>query len=237
MSPDIPPSSSGLDAPPPRGVASETIDEVRSPARRSWLGLTLAACGAALALQTEAHALAHSDQEALRFLLELEDFQHEFFDFAIRSAAAYGLDMRQRDVIYLVTEQDREHREWARLALEKYKLSPTTSVNRSTTSPSRWQPRYSFPAEPFRTAPALFNLTIEIKELGVGAYHDLVARVDRPELIQALAALGGIEGRHAAALRQVSGSNALPSAFEKNVNVNTVSRRLARFGFRGDSLL
>src|SRR5688500_6902046 len=97
------PSFGALDAPGLPDVASENestaeesgVAESGVVDRRSFLGLGMAACGAALALlaapaQGAPGLLEYSDRRALRFLEEVEALQADFFSRAAMSAAADG---------------------------------------------------------------------------------------------------------------------------------------------------
>jgi hypothetical protein len=97
-------------------------------------------------------------------------------------------------------------------------------------------PIYSFPLDAFDTRAKLIPLAREIKDLAVGVYHSFVGSVGNADVAQGLAALAGIEGRHAAALHEIGGTVSLPSALEAVVTPETAARQLARFGFRGEAI-
>ena len=77
----------------------------------------------------------------------------------------------------------------------------------------------------------------EIKAIAVGAYHGMIMHTGTGEITQAVAALAGIEGRHAAALQEISGLNPLPSAFEEAMRPQVVMTKLSEYGFRGEAIL
>jgi hypothetical protein len=201
------------------------------------LGLSVAACGAAaLALTARpAHALAHNDTQALRFLEELEAMQADFFTRAALSTGQ-GMEGRERDVINLVANQDREQKEWFRLARQKFGVTEFGTLFSPNASQSRPVQMFRFEARLFESRRELFPAAHFLKDTAVGIYHYFVGRTSDAGLTEALAALAGIEGRHAAALREIAGVNPVPEAFEPVVTAETALRRLERFGFRGHSM-
>lgn len=205
--------------------------------RRDWLGLSLAACGAALAMATSpAHAIVHPDAQALRFLEEMEAMQSNFWTRAAASAATHGMEGRERDVIYLIANQDREHKEWFHLARRKFGVSEFGHFYTPNTSQSRPVRTFTFPAQAFASRGDLFPLGQMLKDTSVAAYHGMVGRTSNGDLTQAVAALAGIEGRHAAALREIAGITPLPDAFEAALGAQVVARRLESYGFRGEAV-
>ena len=239
------PSFGALDAPSLPDVASEnalTAEESRIVDRRSFLGLGMAACGAALALlaapaRSAPDLLEYSDRRALRFLEEVEALQADFFSRAAMSAAADGMEERERNVINLIARQDREHNAWFRLARAKFGLSEFERTYTPNTSSSRPLRVFSFSSEIFTTRVKLFPVARTIKAISAGAYHGMVMRSSDGEITQALAALAGIEGRHATALQEISGLSPLPSAFEEALSPQVVLTRLVEHGFRGEAIL
>jgi hypothetical protein len=216
------------------GVASQ-------PDRRTFLGLSVAASGAALTLlaapaRSMPDLLDNDDRRALRFLEELELLQTDFFYRAASSAAAYGMEERERSIINLIAEQDREQAAWFRAARAKLGVAEFGRTYTPNTSVSRPPRTFMFSSEMFTTRTKLFPAAREIKSIAVAAYHGMVMRTDDGEITQAIAALAGIEGRHAAALQEISGVNPLPSAFEEALSPQVVLTKLAQHGFRGEAI-
>ena len=215
----------------------ETVDEAASPSRRNLLALGLLAGGALFALPAQpAQAVGYTEVQALRFLEEIELLQTDFFNRISASTAFDGMEDRERNVLNLIAMHDREHSEWFRLARRKFGIQEFGRMytpNASSTRPPRM---FSFPLEAFKTRATLFPLAASIKDTAVGAYHAMVGSVGDGEIIEALAALAGIEGRHAAALREISGVNSLPGAFESVVDEQEVARRFRPYGFRGEAI-
>lgn len=231
---------SALDAPEAATLPSDELARAEGEAgcsRRKWLSLSLAACGAALALASSpAHAIAHPDIQALRFLEEMEALQSDFWTRAAASMAAHGMEGRERDVIYLIANQDREHKEWFHLARRKFGVSEFGHFYTPNASVSRPVRTFKFPAQAFSSRTELFPLAQMLKDTSVAAYHGMVGRTSSGDITQAIAALAGIEGRHAAALREIAGLSPLPDAFEAALDSQSVTRRLERHGFSGEAI-
>jgi hypothetical protein len=197
----------------------------------------MAACGAALAIAAQpAHAIVHPDAQALRFLEELEALQSDFWTRAAASAATQGMEGRERDVVYLIANQDRDHKEWFRLARQKFGVSEFGHFYTPNTSQSRPVRTFTFPGQAFSSRRELFPLAHSLKDMSVAAYHGIVGTTRNGDITQAIAALAGIEGRHAAALREIAGITPLPDAFEASLNVRVVAHQLERYGFRGEAI-
>jgi len=212
----------------------ETASEIASPTRRQWLSLSAAACGAALLLKAQpAGAIGNGGAKSLRFLEEMELLQSDFFQRVAASSAYDSMEPRERDVFNLIAQQDREHATWFRLAREKMGVAEYAGTYLPNTSSSRPLRMFSFPNSAFSTRAKLFPFAIALKDTAVGAYHALVGKSGDAEVIQALAALAGVEGRHAATLREISGVTPLPSAFEAVVSQQQATRKLAAYGFKG----
>ncbi|MDF2439736.1 MAG: hypothetical protein JWN98_720, partial [Abditibacteriota bacterium] len=158
-----------FDAPTPAALPLDAVTEVVPPhhhasaapvvSRRQWLGLSVAACGAALALAAKpAHAIENPDAQALRFLAELEALQSDFWTRAAASAAIQGMEGRERDVVHLIANQDREHKEWFHLARQKFGVSEAGHFYSSNASQSRPVRTFTFPARAFTSGIDLFPL-------------------------------------------------------------------------------
>lgn len=217
-----------------------STDEIAMPSRRAALLLGAAIpAGLLLARTATAHAdpsFGHSEVIAMQFLEELETLQSDFFSRVGASAAFDGMEGRERDVFSAIAIQDREHSEWFRLARRKFSVAEHSRAFTPNLSQSRVTPIYNFPLDAFDTRAKLIPVATTIKDLAVGVYHSFVGSVGNGDVAQALAALAGVEGRHAAALHEIGGTISLPSPLEAVVTPETASRQLARFGFRGEAI-
>jgi Ferritin-like domain len=224
------------------GVEHGVENGVAAPERRAWLTLG-AACGAALALGAlPARAAGTGDGEGARLALLLleavETLETDLFGRVIPSAAGNSLEPRERDVMSLIAQQDRQHMQWFALARAKYHIvdyGPTANTNKASSPGPRV---FTFPGQSFKSKSEVFALAILVKETAVGAYQGMVARTGDLKLAQALAALAGIEGRHAASLREISNNNpVLPAAFEPALSPDEVLRNLEKYGLTSEAWL
>jgi hypothetical protein len=221
-------------------VASPEVasPEVKSPARRNLFAMgALAAAGVALA-GVPARAdfgWDYGDAQALRFLEELELLQTDFYTRAALSAAGASLDGRQSDAIRLVAQQDGEQLDWIRRARGKLGVAEYGRFYQPNTAMSRPHRSFTFSGRVFEDRGQMLSFAVDLKETAVAAYQSAVALTDSAALTQAVAALAGIESRHAAALREANGDNPLPRAFETQLSPTDVLHRLASFGFRGEA--
>jgi rubrerythrin len=211
-------------------VAQETPQSGMT--RRGFVTLSAAACGAAALLlnNAPARALGYSDAQLLRFLEEVERVELDFFTRAALSGTADGLQEREANALNLLAKQDNEHAYWFKLAREKFGLSAFDKPLEPNTPASRLAPSYKFSAESFKTRASLFSLALSLKETSVGAYYGVVARLDDPKVVQAVAALAGVEGRHLAVLRELSGQSPFV-AYETSLDPSDVVGRLVKYGF------
>lgn len=217
-----------------------STDEIAMPSRRAAL-LLGAAIPAGLLLARAATARADasfgsSETRAVQFLEELESLQTAFFTRVTASAAFDGMEERERDVFAAIANHDREHAEWFRLARRKYSVPEHAHSAISNLSQSRPDPIYTFNLDAFSTRPKLIPLAASIKDTAVGVYQSFVGGIGDGEVAQALAALAGVEGRHAAALHEIGGTPSLPTAFEASISPETAYSELKRYGFRGESI-
>ena len=223
----------------PLAVTAETAAEGVS--RRAVLAGLAASCGAALLLlQKPSRALTNvgnTDAQVLRFLEEVELMQADFFMRATRSPAFAEMEPRERDVFALLALQDDEHAMWFRLARQKLGVAEFGHFYTPNTSQSRPPRIFNFPGKDFDTRQALFAAAVTMKELSVAAYHGAVGNAKNGELVQALAALAGIEGRHATALREIGGVDAFVGAFEPAMSQGAIARRLEGSGFSNIPLM
>jgi hypothetical protein len=215
--------------------------------RRNFVGGATAAamvlaCGGAMSLlaapaSAEITKVGNTDAQALRFLEELELMQADFFTRVTASAAFEGMEERERSIFATIAEQDRRQAEWFRLARRRFGISEYGRFYTPNASQSRPGRQFMFSAKAFGTRPELLPLAISLKNTGVATFHGVVGRAEKGDIAQALAALAGIQGRHAAALREMAGQDPFTGAFEEAITPNAAARRLARYGFRGDSML
>lgn len=204
--------------------------------RRSLLAIG-AVAGAALALPSlpVRADIPYSDIMALRFLEEVARLEADFFTKAANSVTAEGIQEREMSALSLIARQDADLVRWFKAARQRYKIGAHSTFFTPNLSTSRPMPQYRFGGGTFNTRSGLYSTAISIKETAVGAFHGVVGQADSPDMIQAFAALAGIQGRHAAMLREASGQPSLV-AFEAALSRSEVGQRFDAYGFNREVL-
>lgn len=204
--------------------------------RRALLTLGLVA-GAALTLPvlpTRAD-FPYSDLRTLRYLEEVARLQAGFFSAASLSTPAEALQEREANLINLIAQQDGELVRWFASAQNNYSMGAASTFYTPNMSTSRPMPSYQFGLGTLSTRDALLSRAIEMKETSVGAFHGAVGGANSPKMIQAFAALAGVQGRHLAMLREVAGQEALVD-FEAALSRREAAEQFAPYGFNPEVL-
>ena len=219
------------------GFDSETnAPDSNGLSRRTLLTLG-ALAGAALVLPSlpASAAVAYGDAQSMRFLEEIARIEADFFNRAALSAPADGLSERELNSFSLISRQDAELVRWFKGARRRSGLSAYSSFYTPNQSSSRPMPSYRFGADAFSNRNGLFSMAISLKETAVGAFHGVVGSAHSPELIQAFAALAGVQGRQLAVLRELAGRDPLV-AYETSLSRNAVINNLEVYGFNREVL-
>jgi hypothetical protein len=205
--------------------------------RRSLLAVGAVAAAALTlpALPARAGDFPYSDIMALRFLEEIARVEADFFAKAANSSTAEGIQERELSAFSLIARQDSELVRWFKAARQQNKIGAFTNFYTPNQSTSRPTPTYSFGTDTFDTRSSLYSTAISIKETALGVFHSVVGDADSPKMIQAFAALAGVQGRHAAILRELSGQSPLVP-FEATVSRNTAAQRFEAYGFNREVL-
>jgi len=207
-----------------------------SVARRGFLALTAAACGAALLVgASPARAMGHSDQQLLRYLEEVERLQQELFTRVSLSGTADGLSERESNTLAIIAKQDAEHVSWCLMAGQHFGVGTTSRSGSPNLESTRPATTYHFPAKSFEKRASLYALALAVKETAVGAYHGAVTRAESPEIIEAVASLAGVEGRHLAMMKELAGQDPFVP-FEAALTPRQVADRLSGYGFNMEVL-
>lgn len=214
-------------------------DDLETPAlsRRALLMMG-AAAGVALtlpALPSRADTAPYSDVRALRFLEEIARMEADFFAKVANSTPAEGLQSRESSALSLIALQDAELARWFKAARGRYKLGAADTFFSPNQAISRPLPDYRFDLNAFASREGLYDAAIGLKETAVGAFHGVVGEADSPKMIQAFASLAGVQGRHLALLREMSGRDALV-AFEPALSKSVAAEKLASYGFKREAL-
>ncbi|PQV64243.1 Ferritin-like domain-containing protein [Abditibacterium utsteinense] len=216
----------GLDASHPKAILS----------RRALLGVG-ALVGAALCLPAlPARAdFGYSDVKALRLLEEIAGLEADFFAKAAISAPADGLQEPEMNAINLIARQDNELMRWFKAARGRYGISAFDKFYSLNQASSRPLPSYRFGAATSNTRAGLFSRAIEIKTVAVGAFHGAVGQADDAKLVQAFAALAGVQGRHLAMLQELNGQTPF-TPLESAISLREAATKLSEYGFNAEVL-
>lgn len=216
-------------------------DAVKSPARRHLLALGTALGGAAFAgallnparadLVAKVGKIFYLDPIVLNFAVELEELESEFFNRAMFSSGFAGLNEQQKSVMSVIAAQDRAHFEQLG-ALRSLRGDRATRSNQASST----RPRF-FKFGNLGTTADLMATALDIKETSLFAYHGAVGLLKDANLLLAAAGIAGVEGRHAAALREVMNLDPVPAPYEGALEAQVSGRRLARYGFVGGASL
>lgn len=231
---------SHFDLPPE--VAPEGVP---SPARRHLLALGAALGGAAFAgaLFQPAHAdlvaslgkVIYLDPIVLNFAFELEELEADFFARALSAGGADKITGRQRNALSLIAAQDQEHFEQLGRIRDKLGYKPARHFESSNTEASR-RPRV-FHYGDLGSGQELLATALDLKETALFAYHGAAGLINDASLLAAAVAIAGIEGRHAAVLRESMGLDPVPAPFEGALTAQVSGRKLSKYGFQGGGVL
>lgn len=205
--------------------------------RRSLLAVS-ALAAAALTLPTlpaRAEDYPYSDIMALRFLEEIARLEADFFLKAAGSTTAEGIQENELSAFNQIARQDADLARWFRAARQQNKIGAFSNFYTPNQSISRPVPVYHFGNDIFNTRSGLYSAALSIKETALGAFYGVVNEADSPKMIQAFAALAGVQGRHAAILRELSGQSSLVP-FEAVVSRYDAALKFEGYGFNREVL-
>lgn len=204
--------------------------------RRDFLVLG-ALAGAALLLPSlpASAAFGYGDTRHLRFLEELQNLQADFFTKAALSATNDGLSEREMNIFNLIAKQDAEQARWFAKARQRYGIAAFDKSYTSNLSVSRVTPEYHYPRNTFQTRAEMFARAIEIKETAVGAFHGVVIRASDDKIVESVASLAGVQNRHLAALKELSGQNPL-TAYVEATTPRAAANKLTAYKFKSEAL-
>ena len=216
---------------------------VTSPQRRQLLTIGAAAGAAGLLLGSSLGAapaqadtlrglkgFLYLDPLVVNFAFEMEELESEFFRRALDSKGFSKLTDREQDVFTTIAYEDKEHFEAIGKFRAAHNYKSAGSMETSNASSSRRPGMFSFGS--FNSRKSLFDTALDIKQTVLYAYHGAVDIVANDTLMLA-AAIAGVEGRHAAVLRELNGMDPVPAPFETRMYPDEVGRKLAKYGFNG----
>lgn len=220
---------SPLDSPfhPTSASPNSALPNSLSLSRRSALTLGALAGVAALTLpRFSANALNLGSPAQMKFLENAMHLQSQFFGRALMSTKLDGLTPTDTVVISAIEDQDGEQARWFALARARGgNLPPVNTQPSSLTAPT-----FTIDSNNYATRDRFFDSALTLKKATVGAFHGLVGAGGRPEIVQALAALAGVQNRHLAMLSELVGKDPFVTYVEA-ISLQEAGNALGKFGF------
>jgi hypothetical protein len=167
-----------------------------------------------LSKQTASAASRAQDREILRFLLQLEYLQEDFYADALEKGALRG---ELREFAEIVAEHERAHVEFLERKLGGAATRPTFQFADRTSDPKRFA-----------------DTAVDVEELTAAAYVGQGANLTR-RLISDAARICAIEARHAAWIRDLVDKPPAPRAADPARAPTEVRAALRQAGFLGES--
>ena len=141
------------------------------------------------------------------------------------------LDAQERNILSLMASQDAEHYAILNAARDALGFQNAGSTETRNTFASRSPRFFTYPS--LNDREGLLNTALDVKESVLFAYHGAVGVVRNKNLLKTAAAIAGVEGRHAALLRQAIGLDPVPAPFEGAYAAQHAGYKLAKYGFKG----
>lgn len=194
--------------------------------RRSALTLGAIAGVAALTLpRLSARALDLGLPSEMKFLENAAHLQNQFFSRALMSTALDDLTTRDTVTVDTIAREDGEQARWFRLARARGGvLAGVGTMPASLTAPT-----FTINAGTYADREKFFDSAIKIKTASVGAFHGIVGAGGKPEIVQAIAALAGVQNRHLAMLLELAGKDPFVTYVEP-MSLQAAGNALSKFG-------
>ena len=213
---------SPLDSPSPVSMPSHA-----AISRRSALALGALAGAALWALpRLPARAVDLGLASELKFLENAQYLQNQFFSRAMMANALDDLSARDNMTISTIAREDGEQARWFGLVRARGGLRP----NGNTQPASLTAPTFTINAGNYAGRDKFFDSAIALKEATVGAYHGIVGAGGNPDIVQAIAALAGVQNRHLAMLSELAGRDPFVT-YVKAMSLQEAGNALGKFGF------
>ncbi len=194
--------------------------------RRHFLALGAVAGAAAILLPAlPARALDAGLGAQLKFLEATQYFSSQFFSRALQSGSIDGISPAQGKALLTIANQDNEQARWINAVRTQRGLMPA----RPNAPASLTEPNFTV-AGAYGNRAKFFDSALAIKTASVGAFHGIVGMGGQAELIQAVAALAGVQNRHLATLREMTGTDPFDTYVE-GVSMRDTSKTLVKYGF------
>ncbi len=212
-----------------------------SSTRRQLIAMATVACGATVAsamfkpaqadLVAKIGKLFYLDSIVLNFAFEMEELQKDLYT-RLATSKGYGyLDGRERNLISLFAQQDSEHFDVLNAARDSFGYQDAGSTETLNTFASRRARFFKYPA--LNDRESVLNTALDVKETVLFGYHGAVGIVRSKQLLAVAAAIAGVEGRHAAVLRQTIGLKPATAPFEGAYAAQHTGYKLGKYGFNG----
>lgn len=172
---------------------------------RSVLGAS-ALYGAAAAGPALTRALAHpkhgafsgGDVAIVNFALTLEKIEAEFYK---RALAVEGIEPDVKKVLESISKNETEH------------VQALTQALRGLGGKADPAPQVRLPA--LDNQDDVMRAAVELEDTGVYAYNGAATQIQSKDILQAVASIAQVEGRHAGALRELAGQMPTVTAFDR----------------------
>lgn len=216
------------------------LDSVKTT-RRQILAMATATCGitVASALFNPARAdlvaklgrFLYLDPTVLNFAFEMEELEKDLFSRVQRSKGYGMLSDQERNFISLFAQQDAQQFDVLNRMRESLGFQDAGASETLNQSNSRRPRFFTYPALNDRMS--TLQTVLDVKETVLFAYHGAVGIVRNKSLLSTAAAIAGVEGRHAAILRQTMGLEPVPAPFEGAYDAQNSGYKLGKYGFQG----
>lgn len=203
--------------------------------RRNFLALGAVAGIAAVvlpALPARARDLGLEGLAApLRFLEAAQYFQGQFFSRALQSGSIDGISPADGKALLTIANQDNEQARW----INAVRMQRGLMQGRMNMSSSLTEPNFAVGGA-YGNRAKFFDSALAIKTAGVGAFHGIVGKGGTADMIQAVAALAGVQNRHLAMLREMAGVDPFDT-YVKGISVREASNILSKYGFNTEAAI
>jgi rubrerythrin len=207
-----------------RRIAADPVSRRRLFAIGGGTGAAalLAACGSDDETSTSSTAAAQDTDMASQFgegdlgivnyALTLEYLETAFYNDAARSSLFKGDDLA---LIKHIADTEQQH------------VDALTATAKKLGGPPAKAPKAEFP---LKDAKSVLKLAATVENLGAAAYLGQAANIESPDILAAALSIHSVEGRHAAALNALTGSEPTPDgAFAQGADMQEVLDQVQPF--------
>lgn len=207
-------------------LTTDTNSVSSATTRRSFLALGAVTGAAVIVLPAlPARALDLGLASELKFLENVQFFQNQFFSRALRSGLIDPLTPREGKALLTIATEDGDQARWFSAARAQRGLMPS----RATMPSSMTEPNFQMNNN-YASREKFFASAITIKSTAVGAFHGIVGKGGKADMVQAMAALAGVQNRHLAMLKEMARLSPFDN-FVTPLSVQEVGKTLSKFGF------